>query len=464
MSEPVEQILSEQKPEQPEQPVQQLEQPPPEQPHIEPIYNVVLISPHFPPNFYLFCQALAKIPTVRVLAISDCEYSELRKEIQESLTRYYKVSSLENYDEVLKGVAFFIHNYGKIHRLESHNEHWLELDARLRKDFNIPGLKPKRMDCMKKKSKMKEKFIEAGLRVARGTKAFSKNEALQFAAEVGYPMVAKPDKGVGALATYKIEKETDFDQVQFESGYFLEEFITGTIVTYDGLVDNTGEIVFAASHEYSAGILEVTTQNTHIYYYSQRIIPEDIEDAGRKIVDIFQLKERFFHFEFFRTKEPGKCLTQTTNGVESTLKSDIPKPDSKDVKKDLFPANKSTLVCLEVNMRPPGGYTLDMFNYANDVDLYSVWSEMITTPPDFKLKRPLTYSRPYHVCYLSRKKHIKYKHSPEEVAKHKLAKTIVFSGEVHPGLSLMGDYFFVTRSEELQELLDLNKYLWEVEK
>jgi biotin carboxylase len=368
------------------------------------------------------------------------------------------VSDLENYEEVLKGVAFFIHHYGKIHRLESHNEHWLELDARLRLDFNIPGLRPEGMDFIKKKSKMKEKFIEAGLRVARGAKAFTKKEALKFASEVGYPIVAKPDKGVGALGTYKIEKEADFDKVDFDkvtqkSGYFLEEYITGTIVTYDGLVDNAGEIVFASSHEYSTGILEVTSQDTHVYYYSQRVIPEDIEEAGRKIVDVFHLRERFFHFEFFRTKEPGKGVTQT-NGHAEIL--DGPSP-----KKELLPTHKSTLVCLEVNMRPPGGYTLDMFNYANDVDMYSVWAEMITTPPDFRLKRPLIYTRPYHVCYISRKKHIRYKHSTEEVTKHKLSKTIVFSGNVHPGLALMGDYFFMIRSENLQELLEFNKYIWE---
>jgi len=147
----------------------------------EQTFNVVFISPHFPPNFYLFCQALSKINGVQVMAISDCDYSLLRRELQTSLTRYYKVSDLEDYDQVMKGVAFFIHNYGRIHRLESHNEHWLELDARLRLDFNIPGLRPEGMDYIKKKSKMKEKFIEAGLRVARGAKASSKKEAILFA-------------------------------------------------------------------------------------------------------------------------------------------------------------------------------------------------------------------------------------------------------------------------------------------
>ena len=58
-------------------------------------------------------------------------------ELKESLDEYYKVGSLENYDEVYRAVAFFAFKYGKIDWLESNNEYWLEQDARLRTDFNI---------------------------------------------------------------------------------------------------------------------------------------------------------------------------------------------------------------------------------------------------------------------------------------------------------------------------------------
>jgi biotin carboxylase len=356
----------------------------------------------------------------------------MRPELLGAITKFYKVNDLENYDEVMRGVGFFVHLFGRIHRLESHNEHWLENDARLRLDFNIPGLKPESMEPIKKKSGMKKKFQEAGLRVARGSKASTREQALRFAAEVGYPIVAKPDKGVGAQATYKIEKEEDFAQVTFESGYFLEEFICGKIVTFDGLVDGTGELVFFTSHEYSQGIMEVAAMDTHVNYYSMREIHEDLESAGRKIIKAFDLRERFFHFEFFRTKEE-KLLP---NG------------------------EKSSLVCLEVNMRPPGGFTTDMFNFANDIDVYSAWARMVTSP-NGKLPEPLVYSRPYHVSYTAMKRRIKYKHGPEEIKAHKTANKIVFSGNLPKGLSLMGDYFYMTKSENLQELLDFTQFLWE---
>ena len=98
--------------------------------------NFVYISPQFPKTNWEFCDRLKK-NGVNILGIADIEYDQLDQKLKDSLTEYYKVSSLENYDEVLKAVAFFTHKYGKIDWLESNNEYWLVQDSRLRSDFNI---------------------------------------------------------------------------------------------------------------------------------------------------------------------------------------------------------------------------------------------------------------------------------------------------------------------------------------
>ena len=93
--------------------------------------NFIFISPNFPSNYWKFCFELKK-NGMRVLGIGDCPYSELSQQLRESLDEYYKVSNLENYDEVFRAVAFFTYKYGKIDWLESNNEYWLERDAALR--------------------------------------------------------------------------------------------------------------------------------------------------------------------------------------------------------------------------------------------------------------------------------------------------------------------------------------------
>lgn len=90
--------------------------------------NFVFISPNFPTNYWQFCKEL-KNNGLNVIGIGDQPYNELSWDLKNSLNEYYKVSSLENEDEVYRAVAFFIHKYGRIDWLESNNEYWLERDA-----------------------------------------------------------------------------------------------------------------------------------------------------------------------------------------------------------------------------------------------------------------------------------------------------------------------------------------------
>ena len=101
-----------------------------------------------------------------MLGIGDQPYDELTEALKASLDEYYKVGSLENYDEVYRAVAFFIAKYGRVDWLESNNEYWLERDAMLRTDFHITsGFQTEDMPRIKYKSRMKEYYQKAGIPV-----------------------------------------------------------------------------------------------------------------------------------------------------------------------------------------------------------------------------------------------------------------------------------------------------------
>ena len=102
--------------------------------------NIVFLSPHFPPNFYHFCVKLRE-QGANVFGIADLHHSELRSELRNALTEYYCVSDMHNYDELIRAVGYFTYTHGKVDRIDSQNEYWLETEARLRTDFNIPGIK-----------------------------------------------------------------------------------------------------------------------------------------------------------------------------------------------------------------------------------------------------------------------------------------------------------------------------------
>ena len=374
--------------------------------------NVLLMSPHFPPNYYHFAVALRRLG-VNVLGLGDASYDVLRPELRQALTEYYRVYDLHNYDQLVRACGYFIHRYGKLDRIESHNEYWLETDARLRTDFNVPGPRTQDIEWVKRKSKMKKIFAKAGIDVARGKIVGTRTVAQQFIDTVGYPVVAKPDIGVGAAATYKIHNREELDHFFVEkppADYIMEEFIAGELFSFDGLVDQDNHIVFYTSHFFSQGIMETVNEGLELFYYSLRDIPQGLEDVGRRAVEAFDLRERFFHIEFFH------------------------------------PAD-DRWVALEVNMRPPGGLTIDMFDYANDLDLYQEWANVVVFN-QFSAE----YSRPYHCGYIGRKWHLDHRLSHGDVLRM-YAPFICHHEAISPVMApAIGDYAYLVRSPDLTVL------------
>ena len=371
--------------------------------------NFVFISPYFPNNFYKMCIGL-KEAGVRVLGIGDLAYDDLRLELKDALTEYYRVDDLEDYSQLIKACGYFTFKYGKIDRIESNNEYWLESDAKLRTDFNVEGLKLDDIEAMKYKSKMKDVFKEAGINVARGKVVPNLKTAREFISQIGYPVVVKPDKGVGAADTFKLhndEELVDFFVNKPEIDYIMEEFIEGEIHTFDGLVNQTGEVVFSSSMVYKAGIMETVNEGLDMFYYIPRKLPEDIVEVGMKTVKAFDLKERFFHFEYFKLDD-------------------------------------DRIVALEVNVRPPGGLTLDMFNYANDINIYRQYGNVVANN-GFNAE----ISRKYNCFYIGRKYFIDYKNSVEAVL-NSYSQYIIFHEPIAPILApALGDYGFVLRTKDL---------------
>ena len=98
------------------------------------------------------------------------------------------------------------------------NEYWLSTEARLRDDFNIFGVRGREINFIRRKSCMKAKFREAGVPVARGKVVQTIDDARSLIRETGYPVIAKPDDGVGAIATYRLDGAQDLDAFFKASG------------------------------------------------------------------------------------------------------------------------------------------------------------------------------------------------------------------------------------------------------
>ena len=279
--------------------------------------NFIFISPNFPTNYWKFCAELKK-NGMNVLGIGDCPYDQLMPELRGALNEYYKVSSLENYDEVFRAVAFLTYKHGKIDWLESNNEYWLERDAMLRTAFNITtGFHTEDMQPVKYKSAMKANYAKAGIKTARWHIVRDYTGCKDFIAEVGYPVIVKPDNGVGASHTYKLKNDDElnyFFATKDETVYIMEEYVNGTVHTYDAVINSKGEPLFETGNVTIDSIMDIVNANGNACYYIEKTLP-----LGKK----------------------------------------------------------GDILGLEVNMRPSGGFSADMFNFANSTDVYKIWADMV---------------------------------------------------------------------------------------
>lgn len=391
--------------------------------------NLVFISPHFPTYFYNFCDRL-KARGINVLGIGDTAYDLLDAKVKNSLTEYYKVNSLEDYQEVFKACSYFTMTYGKIDWIESQNEYWLELEATLRNDFNVTtGTKIQDMSCMKYKSKMKAVYEKAGIPTAKYHLVNDYESAKAFAHSVGYPVIVKPDNGVGASSTYKLKNDSELDYFYATKDphvhFIMEEMVPGHVETFDGITDKDKNILIATSHVMLNSIMDNVNDLCDTAFYSQPVEGLDLYEVGKKAVEAFDTRSRYFHFEFFRLDEDKEGL-----------------------------GKKGDIVGLEVNMRAPGAYMPDMANFAYDVDVYTIWADMIKYNQCF-----YDIKRKYWVAYTGRRHGVCYMHNYDDI-RTRYGYAINLETEVPEVLSpAMGNHVFILRAKTEKEMYEMIRYV-----
>ena len=383
--------------------------------------NFIFISPAFPTNYYNFCDRLKK-NGANVLGIGDTPYNELNDNVKKSLTEYYKVNSMESYDEMFRAVAYYSFKYGKIDFLESNNEYWLRQDAKLRTDFNITGAKFDDVVNFTSKSNMKEFYKKAGVPVARYKFCTSFKEDMEFIKEVGFPVIVKPDVGVGAAATYRIENEDElkaFYNRGFNVPYIMEEYILGDIISFDGICDANSNVVFCDNEVFPPSIMDIVNENLEVSYYVNKEVPANVYKVGSSVIKSFGIKSRYFHLEFFKLRNDKHGLGKAGD-----------------------------IVALEVNMRPPGGFTPDMINFGQSVDTYQIWADVMC----FNKIVNVDLSHPKYYCfYYGRRDRCDYKYTFEDIKKvYPFIQMHDRNPEILSGA--MGNEFYIARFEFMDDL------------
>ena len=309
--------------------------------------NVIFVEPSFPNNQREFVRAL-HAAGANVIGIGERPLDYLDSEVKSWLAEYVQVRSVVHEPSLLKAVKL-IQSQVWVDRLEATIEAHIMPVAAVREATGIPGTSTRTAYLCRDKPAMKEALRKAGISCAQSTRAETPQDARDFAAAVGYPLIVKPPAGAGASGTYKVRDEHGLERVIAESGLAdghavaIEEFIEG----HEGYIDTltiNGEVRHEFITHYYPNVLEAMRER---WISPQMVTTNRIDAPGyaevrqmtRDVIRILDIGTSATHMEWFFGAKGLKFS--------------------------------------EIGCRPPGVGQWDVYNAANEFDLYFEWAHAI---------------------------------------------------------------------------------------
>ncbi len=308
--------------------------------------NIVFVEPAFPANQRQFVRALAETGAT-VIGVGERPLDHLDDELKGWMAHYHQVGSVTDVP-AMTAATRWIQERLWVDRLEATIEAHTMAAAQVRETCTIPGTSVRTAWLCRDKPSMKQVLREVGVPTAASTAVSSMDEARQFAASVGYPLILKPRSGAGASGTSRVDSDHDLAAALAAFGdadsVAVEEFVEGHEGFYDTLAVDGGAAIDFVSH-YFPNVLEAMR--------TRWISPEFIATNRVDTVDDYgQLREL-----------GGRVIQALGIGTSATHM-------------EWFFGPKG-LRFSEIGCRPPGVGAWDLYSAGNDIDLYRQWAEAI---------------------------------------------------------------------------------------
>ena len=205
----------------------------------------------------------------------------------------------------------------------------------------------------------------------------------------------------------------------------MEEFITGEIYSYDAVIDSHGEPIIESMTVWPPSIMDIVNKQLDLSYYVDKSMPDQLRELGRRTVKAFGVRSRFVHLEFFRLDTRHEGLGEVGD-----------------------------FVALEVNMRPAGGYTPDMINFAHSTDIYKVWADMLA----FEESRT-PQGEQYYCAFASRRDIYKYVHTHEEIIEKYGDRMVMCERMPELFKAAMGQQMYTVKLNTKEELTEFVEFV-----
>lgn len=311
--------------------------------------HVVFIEPRFPGNQKLFVRALAEVGA-KVTAIGEGSKQSLDDDLKHWLTHYEEVKNVCDEGAVLKALRF-VQGRAHVDRIEATIEAHIMPTAKVREAAGIPGTSVRTAFLCRDKPAMKEVLREGGIPCAQSTGASTVEEVREFVGRVGFPVILKPRDGAGASGAVRVDELSELGPALASLGVgrpgrsiAVEEYIEGHEGFFDTLTVK-GEVIHEFATHYYPNVLEAMRKRwiSPQFIATNRIDSapgyDEVKVLGRKVVKLLGIETSATHMEWF--------------------------------------VGPKGLKFSEIGCRPPGVRAWDLYNVANDMDLYREWAMAI---------------------------------------------------------------------------------------
>jgi len=317
--------------------------------------NVAFLAPFHLPTTLRFLRAVVglegvRVGLVRVGLVSQEPAERLPVDLRRGLAAHYRVERGLDVDQLSVGVAAIGERLGSVDRLLAVLEQLQVPAAAVRERLGIHGMGVDTARNFRDKSRMKMRLREVGLPCARHRLVTAPEDALAFAAEVGFPLVAKPPAGAGALSTFRVDNPSELEEAlriappAAERPLLLEEFMSGEEHSFDSVL-MAGKPVWYSISRYLATPLEVLQKpwlQWSVLLPRELDLPgyDEIREVGLRALEVLGLDTGLSHMEWFRRPDGSVAIS-------------------------------------EVGARPPGAQITTLLSYAHDIDLYRAWARLM---------------------------------------------------------------------------------------
>ena len=312
--------------------------------------RVAFVAPMFSPAASQMIEAAVSFPGARVSVVSQEPLSRLQPSLASRIHQHWQVADVTDAAQLEYAVRGLTAMHGLPHRCFGAYEQLQVPLALVRERLGIPGLSSESARNFRDKARMKDVLRAGGIPVARHRLIASRDDAIAFVAEVGFPIVIKPLAGAGAQATHRVSNPAALESALFtyrpsaNAPMLAEEFLRGTEHSIE-TVSIGGTAVWHSLTEYAPSPLDVL-ENSWMQWCV--LLPREIDDGkfddiravAARALQMLGMDTGVSHCEWFRRVDGSVAIS-------------------------------------EIGARPPGAQITTMVSRAHDIDFVAAWMELM---------------------------------------------------------------------------------------